>query len=73
MLNVPQNGGLLLRDRNRLWEPTLVNSLSTRIEEIAAGGLISAVVGAWPHAAAEADLGADVAAPWVFFGGVEEE
>ena len=51
------SGGLLLRERLS-WppftEPTLVNSLSTRIEAVAAGGLISAAVGAWPHAAAEA-------------------
>ena len=37
----------------------------TRCEAIAAGGLISAAVTTWSHAA--------VGAPWVFFGGVVEE
>ena len=67
------SGGLLLRNKID-WpfvEPTLVTAHYPRIEAVAAGGLISAAVGAWPHGAAETDLGAEVAAPWVFFGGTE--
>ena len=54
---------MLLREPRAFVEPTLV-TLTRRASKIAAGGLISAAVGAWPHGAAETDLGADVAAPW---------
>ena len=50
------SGGLLLRNKID-WpfvEPTLVTAHYPRIEAVAAGGLISAAVGARPHGAADA-------------------